>query len=127
MTPREAVLNVIRHSEVRPVPYTLPFDGDVADAIEKRYGSAEWRGRIAAKWTRAGCSTREVGVECLRVRTGGASGAGCRDAMMRMGRGGKPQSEHSSCRAVVHSHGVRHRETITPSAAPHDVISECKQ
>jgi uroporphyrinogen decarboxylase len=33
----------IAHRETRPVPYTLGFEGDVAERLDAHYGSARWR------------------------------------------------------------------------------------
>jgi uroporphyrinogen decarboxylase len=46
MTPRQAVLNAIRHEQVSPVPYTLGFDGDLPAQLDKHYGGPQWRDRI---------------------------------------------------------------------------------
>ena len=46
MTPREIVLEQIQHRETRPVPYTLGFEGDVAERLDAHYGSTEWRQRL---------------------------------------------------------------------------------
>jgi len=46
MTPREIVLNQIRHRETHPVPYTLPFEEDVGRRLDEHYGGPGWRERI---------------------------------------------------------------------------------
>jgi hypothetical protein len=46
MTRREAMLAVIRHEEVRPVPYTLAVEADVAAWLDAHYGNTEWRQRL---------------------------------------------------------------------------------
>ncbi len=45
-TPREIVLEQIHHHETTPVPYTLYFDGDVAERLTAHYGSDAWRERL---------------------------------------------------------------------------------
>lgn len=46
MTPRETVLSQIRHEETWPIPYTLGFEGDVAERLDAHYGSTQWRSRL---------------------------------------------------------------------------------
>jgi uroporphyrinogen decarboxylase len=46
MTPREALLAVINHQEVRPVPYTFTFEDEVGAKIDTFYGSNQWRSAI---------------------------------------------------------------------------------
>jgi len=46
MTPREVVLEQINHRETRPVPYTLPFEGNVGENLDEHYGGPEWRRRL---------------------------------------------------------------------------------
>ena len=46
MTPREIVLEQIAHRATDPVPYTLGFEGDVAERITEHYGSDAWRTRL---------------------------------------------------------------------------------
>lgn len=46
MKSRDAILGAIKHQEIRPVPYTLGFEGDVADRLDGHYGGKEWRKRI---------------------------------------------------------------------------------
>jgi len=45
MTPRDLVLEQIRHRETRLVPYTLSFEGDVAERLDAHYGGPQWRER----------------------------------------------------------------------------------
>ena len=45
-TPKERVTAQIRHQETAPVPYTLSFEGDVAERLDTYYGSPDWRRRI---------------------------------------------------------------------------------
>jgi len=46
MKPREVVLDQIHHRETRPVPYTLGFEGDVAERLDEYYGGRAWRERL---------------------------------------------------------------------------------
>ncbi len=46
MTPREIVLNQINHRETAEIPYTLPFEDEVGERIDRHYDSAAWRKRI---------------------------------------------------------------------------------
>ncbi|NPV07461.1 MAG: hypothetical protein HPY83_05775 [Anaerolineae bacterium] len=43
MTPREMVIAQLQHEETPYVPYTLDFEGDVAERLDTHYGSARWR------------------------------------------------------------------------------------
>ena len=43
MTPREIVLEQIQHHPTNPVPYTLEFEGDVAERLTEHYGSDSWQ------------------------------------------------------------------------------------
>jgi uroporphyrinogen decarboxylase len=40
------VLEQIHHRETHPVPYSLGFEGDVAEQLDAYYGSPEWRDRL---------------------------------------------------------------------------------
>lgn len=46
MTPREIVLEQIQHRPTNPVPYTLGFEGDVAERLTQHYGGDSWRERL---------------------------------------------------------------------------------
>ncbi|NQT86850.1 hypothetical protein HQ560_08810 [bacterium] len=46
MTPRDIVRAQIAHQETDVIPYTLPFEGDVAERLDAHYGSADWRQRL---------------------------------------------------------------------------------
>lgn len=46
MIPRDAVLEVLAHRTVRPLPYTLAFEDDVARRLDAHYQSTTWRERI---------------------------------------------------------------------------------
>ena len=46
MTPREIVLEQIHHHQTSPVPYTLWFEGDVAERLDDHYGGRQWRDRL---------------------------------------------------------------------------------
>ena len=54
MKPRETILSTIEHREVRPVPYTISFEGDVAERLDKHYGGSDWRKRIGTYIVGAG-------------------------------------------------------------------------
>ena len=46
MTPREMVLEQIHYRATKPVPYTLPFEEDVANRLDQHYGDQAWRGSL---------------------------------------------------------------------------------
>ncbi len=46
LTSRDLVLARIRHQETDVTPYTLGFEGDVAERLDAHYGSSAWRGQI---------------------------------------------------------------------------------
>jgi len=46
MTPRETVLQQIRHHETSPVPYTLDLESVVAERLDTFYGGKSWRQRL---------------------------------------------------------------------------------
>ncbi len=46
LTPRDRVCAQIQHQETDPIPYTLRFDGDVAEQLDIYYGSDAWRGLL---------------------------------------------------------------------------------
>ena len=43
LTPKQRVQSQIRHQETDHVPYTIGFEGDVAERLDAHYGSAAWR------------------------------------------------------------------------------------
>ena len=43
---RDYVLEQIHHRGTSPVPYTLGFEGDVAERLDAHYGSNDWRQRL---------------------------------------------------------------------------------
>ncbi|NIV39998.1 MAG: hypothetical protein GWN58_64515, partial [Anaerolineae bacterium] len=45
-TPRDRVLAQIHHQETDYVPYTIRFEGDVAERLDAHYGSDVWRSLI---------------------------------------------------------------------------------
>jgi len=45
-TPKERVLARIAHQETERTPYTLGFEGDVAERLDAHYGSDAWRGAL---------------------------------------------------------------------------------
>lgn len=46
MTARDIVTNQLRHIETDVIPYSLPFEGDVADRVDKYYGDTAWRQKL---------------------------------------------------------------------------------
>jgi uroporphyrinogen decarboxylase len=46
LTPRELALARIAHRETDVTPYTLGFEGDVAERLDVHYGSSAWRARL---------------------------------------------------------------------------------
>ena len=54
MTPRETVLAQIEHRETPQVPYTLPFEEEVAARLDEHYGGNEWRQRMVPYVARCG-------------------------------------------------------------------------
>jgi len=46
MKPRDIILAAINHEEVRPVPYTLGWEGDVGERLDKHYGGTDWHKRL---------------------------------------------------------------------------------
>ena len=46
LTPRERVCAQIHHQETHPIPYTVRFDGDVAECLDAYYGGDAWRGLV---------------------------------------------------------------------------------
>ena len=43
---RDYVLEQIHHHETSPVPFTLHFEGDVAERLDEHYGGPQWRRRM---------------------------------------------------------------------------------
>ena len=46
MKPRDVVLEQIHHHETRPVPFTLGWEGDVGERLDRHYGGPHWRERL---------------------------------------------------------------------------------
>lgn len=46
MTPKERVIAQINHQETDHIPYTLSFEGDVAERLDEHYGNPHWRAQI---------------------------------------------------------------------------------
>ncbi|MCI0494614.1 hypothetical protein L0Z72_06370 [candidate division KSB1 bacterium] len=46
MIPREFVMEQILHHETYPIPFTLDFEGDVAERLDRYYGNTSWRDRL---------------------------------------------------------------------------------
>jgi uroporphyrinogen decarboxylase len=54
MKPRDIVLEQIQHRETHPVPYSLGFEGDIAERLDGYYHSREWRERLIPYMVRIG-------------------------------------------------------------------------
>ena len=65
MKPREEIEHIIGHEEVRPVPYTLAWEGDICERLGRHYGDPEWHTRIRQYflWTGAVDTMRRGPVE----------------------------------------------------------------
>ncbi len=46
MNTRERVIAQLQHCETVPLPYTLGFEGDVAERLDTHYGTTAWRARL---------------------------------------------------------------------------------
>jgi hypothetical protein len=46
MNPRDIVLEQISHHETVSVPYTLAFEQDVYDRLDRHFGGDAWRGKL---------------------------------------------------------------------------------
>lgn len=46
MIPKEKVIAQIQHRETPGLPYTLGFEGDVAERLDAYYGGTGWRSRL---------------------------------------------------------------------------------
>lgn len=46
MTAREQLRRTVGHEEIRPVPYTIGFEGDVAERLDVHCGGPAWRKRL---------------------------------------------------------------------------------
>lgn len=46
MKPRDIVLAQIRHEETDAIPYSLPMEPDVSAALDRHYGSQDWKKRL---------------------------------------------------------------------------------
>lgn len=70
MTPREVVLKQIHHRETHPVPYSLGFEGDVAEQLDVYYGGKAWRTRLTPYLVTVGGvdTLQEVRVDETHVR-----------------------------------------------------------
>lgn len=51
MTPREIVLAQIAHRETPHIPFSIAFEGDVAERLDAHYGSSAWRARANPYFT----------------------------------------------------------------------------
>jgi uroporphyrinogen decarboxylase len=54
MKPRDAVLSVLRHEEIHPIPYSLGFEGDIAERLDEHYGNKEWRDKLRTYMAESG-------------------------------------------------------------------------
>ena len=55
MKPRDYVLEQIQHHATSPIPFTLDFEGDVAERLDAYYGGgSEWRDRLTPYIVTAG-------------------------------------------------------------------------
>jgi len=45
-SPKDLVLRQISHQETPTIPYTLGFEGDVAERLDAHYGTTRWRGLL---------------------------------------------------------------------------------
>ena len=43
MKPRDIILSQIQNKETELVPYTLAFEGDNEENLDKYYGNSQWR------------------------------------------------------------------------------------
>ncbi len=70
MKPRDYVLEQVHHRETSPVPYTVGFEGDVAERLDAHYGGPAWRDRLTPYIVRVrGVDTKhEEPVDPARVR-----------------------------------------------------------
>jgi len=70
MTLRDNILAAIHHREVRPVPYTLGFEGDVAERLDVYYGGPQWRRRLAPYMATVGAvdTVREQPISATHTR-----------------------------------------------------------
>ena len=48
MRPRDLVLQQLHHHETYPIPFTLGFEGDVAERLDAHYGGPGWRERLTS-------------------------------------------------------------------------------
>ncbi|MBM3493571.1 MAG: hypothetical protein FJX72_04505 [Armatimonadetes bacterium] len=46
MNPRDTVLDQIHHRDAARVPYTIGFEGDVAERLDVHFGSTQWRSEL---------------------------------------------------------------------------------
>jgi len=54
MTPRDLVMAQIDHQETKPVPYSLGFEGDVPEQLDRHYGSDAWRQKLVSYFAAVG-------------------------------------------------------------------------
>ena len=63
MTPRDIVRAQIEHRETEVIPYTLGFEGDVAERLDQHYGGTAWRQHLSPYIRRAISVDRRRAVE----------------------------------------------------------------
>ena len=54
MKPREIVLEQIRHRETTPIPYTLTFEEEVGERLDRHFGDETWRGELVSYMVQCG-------------------------------------------------------------------------
>ena len=62
MRPREIVIEQIAHRPTKPVPFTLGFEGDVAERVDKHYGNADWRKKLTPFMMHVGAVETDIRV-----------------------------------------------------------------
>ena len=58
MTHRETVLQQIDHCETGEIPYTLAFEDDVGERLDRHFGGDAWRGRVTPYMVQCGSVAR---------------------------------------------------------------------
>ncbi len=53
MIPRDVMLETLQHRQPSVTPYSLSFEGDVAERLDAHYGSTAWRDRLVPFMVRA--------------------------------------------------------------------------
>jgi uroporphyrinogen decarboxylase len=70
MVPRDDVLEQVQHRETRPVPYSLGFEGDMAERLDAYYGGQAWHARLVPYMATVGGidTVQQVRVDETHVR-----------------------------------------------------------